>query len=760
MLKASDVEGALLREVARILGEPVCDLDPLWSLSELGVDSLGYCTVSAFVERQFGIAVPPQSLFEFSSLRDTAAHVADLTAGQQPDADVGSPRTAFPKAQASSSARDIAIIGVACKLPGADGPNQYWDLIRSGASVIREFPARRAPVVEADSPSYLKGGFVEDTDAFDAAFFGISPREALAMDPQQRLLLECAWHTFENAGYSAARLSGSNTAVFVGASGFDYYELLLRTRAARTTHIGTGMSHAVLANRISQQFNLKGASEAIDTACSSGLVALYRAVETLRHGESELALVGGVNVLASHTPFQVFADAGMLSLEGACRPFDARAAGYVRGEGVVCVLVKRVADAVRDGDPIWAVIKGGAVRHSGRTHSLTVPNPGAQAEVIVAALADSGIDPLTIGYVEAHGTGTALGDPIEADGLKRAFRRLHTERGRTEVAAHFTVGSVKAQIGHLEAAAGLAGLLKVVLALRYRTIPGSPHLTEMNPHIDLTDACFGFSSENAPWKEPELVGEPRRAGVSSFGFGGVNAHVVLEDAPASTPRTAPAMGPRLFVLSAKTAEALQARASALADMLTTRRFATHEEEQTYLHDLAFTLRRKTALRHRLAVVATSPTELAARLRQWPDVNPDVVCGIAQADAYEATSLFTSEAEVEERVRALVTGGELRKLAALWVKGFAMEWERIVPRADARLVTTPPYPFARESFWVTFGNADRPGEARRHVDAEAGTPGTSDVDKIYAWRPPTPVSPPPNSGLLALESFTCESLVEA
>src|SRR6185295_14509010 len=215
-----------------------------------------------------------------------------------------------------------------------------------------------------------------------------------------------------------------------------------------------------------------GASEAIDTACSSGLVALCRAVETLRRGESELALVGGVNVLASPTTFQMFADAGMLSPEGVCRPFDAQAAGYVRGEGVACVLVKRAADAVRDGDRIWAVIKGGAVRHSGRTNSLTAPNPDAQAAVIGAAVEDAGIDPLSIGYVEAHGTGTALGDPIEANGLKRAFRRLHAERGRSDVAPHFTVGSVKAQIGHLEAAAGVAGLVKTVLALDHGAIPG------------------------------------------------------------------------------------------------------------------------------------------------------------------------------------------------------------------------------------------------------------------------------------------------
>jgi len=488
MMAASDVEGAILREVARILREGEHDLDPSRSLSELGVDSLGYCTISSFVERQFGVTVPPQTLFEFSSVEATAAHVASLIAGQPAAAQAApaAPAATLAAVEAQYSPRDIAIIGLACKLPGAGDASQYWDLIRGGASVIQEFPSRRAPA--ADSPGYLKGGFVEDVDAFDAAFFGISPREALAMDPQQRLVLECAWQTFENAGYATARLSGSDTAVFVGASSFDYYELLLRTQAARTTHIGTGVSHAVLANRVSQQFNLKGASEAIDTACSSGLVALWHGVETLRRGESKLALVGGVNVLASRTPFQVFADAGMLSQEGACRPFDARAAGYVRGEGVACVLLKRAADAVRDGDRIWAVIKGGAVRHGGRTNSLTAPNPDAQADVIVAAVADADVDPLSIGFVEAHGTGTSLGDPIEAEGLTRAFRRLHAERGRDSVAPHFTIGSVKAQIGHLEAAAGLAGLLKAVLALGHRQIPGSPHLTEINPRINLAAA--------------------------------------------------------------------------------------------------------------------------------------------------------------------------------------------------------------------------------------------------------------------------------
>jgi acyl carrier protein len=254
MTKVTDVESDLLREVSRILGEPAAGLDPSRSLSELGVDSVGYCTVSAYVERQYAVSVPPETLFEFASVQATAAHVADLIGGRPPAAPAAAPVPVVARRapDAAYSERDIAIVGLACKLPGANSPNQFWDLISSGTSVIREFPAQRAPAAEAESPAYLKGGFVEDVDAFDASFFGISRREALAMDPQQRLFLECAWNTFESAGYSATQLSGSNTAVFVGASSFDYYELLLRTQAARTTHIGSGMSHAVLANRVSQ----------------------------------------------------------------------------------------------------------------------------------------------------------------------------------------------------------------------------------------------------------------------------------------------------------------------------------------------------------------------------------------------------------------------------------------------------------------------------------------------------------------------------
>ncbi|WNG46736.1 SDR family NAD(P)-dependent oxidoreductase [Archangium minus] len=720
-MKSQAIEQLLRRQIAQLLHEPAESIDVSRSLSELGLDSVNHVDIAAFLRKEFGVPLTPEALFEFSSVRETAEHLAGLIAGAQPAPEPrAEPRPSSARAPDSGlSERDVAIIGVSLRVPGARSLEELWSLITRGESRIREFPAERAPASEpgAIAPRSLQGGFVEDVEAFDAAFFGISPREALAMDPQQRLLLECAWHAFEDAGCPVERLSGSNTSVFVGASSFDYYELLVRTQAARTTHIGTGISHAILANRISQYFNLKGASEAIDTACSSSLVALSRAVESLRRGESGLALVAGVNVLASRTPFQVFADAGMLSPEGRCLPFDDSAAGYVRGEGVACVVLKRASEAVRDGDRILAIIKGGAVRHSGRTNSLTAPNPDAQADVIVAASRDAGVDPAGIGYVEAHGTGTSLGDPIEVSGLKKAFARLHGEHGRTSVAPHFFLGSVKAQIGHLEAAAGLAGLLKGVAALLHQSIPGSPYLTQLNRHIDLSDASFRISREVLPWEGTQdgvsLPVGPRRAGVSSFGFGGVNAHVVLEEAPPVPERAAAKSEARLFLLSARSEEALVTWATRLADHLGAQHFETPSAEQAYLEDVAFTLRQgRTPLPHRLALVATSVSGLVEQLRRYAREgarSPEVFTGTVRGETPEWVELFSDEAELAQRLAAMVAQGELRKLARLWTQGLVIDWAQVFPRGASSLVSLPGYPFARERFWVRQASG-RPGAA--------------------------------------------------
>lgn len=723
-MSARDVEWVLQRHLARLLQEPSENVDLSRSLSELGLDSVGYVDVARFIRETLGVPLSVETLYEFNSVRETAAHIVSLMPSAKPPASAeSSPRppdapARKPAPEVSVDENDVAIVGVGLRVPGARNLEELWALVAGGESMLREFPVERIVEPEAPgaTPGYLRGGFAQDVDAFDAAFFGISPREALAMDPQQRLLLECAWHAFEDGGYTPERLSGSNTAVFVGASSFDYYELLLRTQAARTTHIGTGISHAILANRISQYFNFKGASSAIDTACSSSLVALDHGVQALRRGECDLALVGGVNVLASRTPFQVFADAGMLSPQGLCRPFDDSAAGYVRGEGVACVVLKRASAALRDSDRILGIIKGGAVRHSGRTHSLTAPNPDAQAEVISAALRDARVDAASIGYVEAHGTGTALGDPVEVRGLKKAFARPEADGANGE-APHFYVGSVKAQIGHLEAAAGLAGLLKAVAALANQSIPGSPYLTQLNRHVDLSDARFRIPSHVLPWDgargEVTLPVSPRRAGVSSFGFGGVNAHVVLEEAPALPARTAPAK-PRLFLLSARTAEALKAQGLQLARHLSARTFPDAGAEHACLEDVSFTLRHgRQALAHRAALVAQSVGELVERLeilsRDAGGNSLEVLTGVAHGEPQSIRELFASEEALHTHLGEMASRGELHKLARLWTQGLVIDWARILPRAGAALATLPGYPFARERFWV------------RHAQAESSSP---------------------------------------
>ncbi|WP_342379873.1 SDR family NAD(P)-dependent oxidoreductase [Myxococcus stipitatus] len=724
-----DVEGVLQRHLARILQEPAEHIDVARSLSELGLDSVGYVDLARFIRETMGVPLSVETLYEFNSLRETAAHIVSLMpSARPPSGGDPSPRPAAEPAHETAPApsvdeHDVAIIGVGLRVPGARNLEELWALVSSGDSMLREFPQERVAVPEAPSPvpGYLRAGFAEDVDAFDAAFFGISPREALAMDPQQRLLMECAWHAFEDGGYGPERLSGTNTAVFVGASSFDYYELLLQTQAARTTHIGTGISHAILANRISQYFNLKAASDAVDTACSSSLVALHRGVQALRSQECDLVLVGGVNVLASRTPFQVFADAGMLSPQGLSRPFDDSAAGYVRGEGVACVVLKRASAALRDADRILAIIKGSAVRHSGRTHSLTAPNPDAQAEVISAALKDARVDAASIGYVEAHGTGTALGDPVEVRGLKKAFARPRGEPDSASGGApHFYIGSVKAQIGHLEAAAGLAGLLKVVAALTNRAIPGSPYITQLNRHVDLSDARFRIPTHVLPWDgargEVTLPVSPRRAGVSSFGFGGVNAHVVLEEAPALPSRTATEK-PRLFLLSARTAEALKTQGLQLAWRLASRAFTDVGTEQAYLEDVAFTLRHgRHALAHRAALVARSVAELLERLdlftRDTGGTSPEVLTGVARGEPQSIQELFASEQALQAHLGEMAARGELHKLARLWTQGLGIDWAQVLPRGSAALVALPGYPFARERFWVRRAQGESTATAPR------------------------------------------------
>lgn len=719
---ADKIAQVLRREVARINASTPESVDFSLSLGELGVDSLGYVDIAVAIGQEFSYPLQPETLFEHATLQasldflvaeiDTSqvAPQDHVTANQPNNNSVTPAAVAAPE----FAAKDIAIIGMALRMPGAHDAASWWQLLTSGQAQISDFPQERLAAVDLPSeaqpdnlPSYLRGGFLHDVAGFDAAFFGISPREAIAMDAQQRLLMECAWQTLEDAAYPAEQLSGSDTAVFIGVSNFDYYELLLKTGGARTTHIGTGVSHAILANRLSQYFNLKGASEAIDSACASSLVALMRAVRTLQYGESKMALVGGVNLLASRSTFQFFADAGMLSKVARCLPFDDQAAGYVRGEGVACVLLKTAQQALQDGDRILGIIKGGAVQHSGRTQSLTAPNPAAQADVIMAAMREAQIDPASIGYLEAHGTGTSLGDPIELQGLKKAYASLHQAWGRSSVAPHCYLGSVKAQIGHLESCAGLAGVLKAVAVLNHGHVPALAHLRKVNPLIDLQGSPFLLPRESMAWGAGEFASYkgPRRAGVSSFGFGGTNAHIVLEQGCVPQLTGAVLAKPRLFVISAKNEEALRQRCRDLCNWWQINAEQANAEsaaELALMRDVAYTLQiGRSPMAFRVAIIATQGQEMSAAMHACANEG----LAAANLDLHIWTGQRLRSAPVESvsaaEIAAWCAQGDLVQLASYWTLGGDIAWASLPQAEIAQRLALPGYPFQHENYWPRF-----------------------------------------------------------
>ena len=518
-------------------------------------------------------------------------------------------KAARARADALDRARTepIAVIGIGCRLPGGvNSPEAFWDLLVSGRNAITEIPADRwdadsyyDPDPDAPARTYARhGAFIDDVRGFDAALFGITPREAAAMDPQQRLLIETAWHALEHASIPPDSLRATATGVFVGIGGSDYTRMASGDLTAIDAYGAIGTSLNFAANRVSFSLGLQGPSLVVDTACSSSLVAVHLACQALRGGECDTALAGGVNLLLSPDAMIALAKSRMLSPTGQCHTFDAAADGYVRGEGAGMIVLRRLSDAERGHDPILAVIRGGAVNQDGATSGITVPRGAAQEEVIRRALAAAGVAPDQVGYVEAHGTGTSLGDPIEI----RALTATLAPRTRP-----LTVGSVKTNIGHLEAAAGIAGLIKTVLALHHATIPPHLNLTTPSPHIPWTDRLT-IPATATPWTEPV-----RTAGVSAFGFGGTNAHLILAShdsgapAPGAPDPSAPV--PRaaaVITVTAHTPAALSAAARQLAGHL-----AAHPVS---LPDLAWaTTHTRAVLPYRAAITVAAADELAQAL---------------------------------------------------------------------------------------------------------------------------------------------------
>lgn len=537
------------------------DIDVDASLNDLGVGSRDAVVLSGELSELLGRTVSPVDFWQHPSITELARFLTaeESETGVESAADPGHRSLDEP----------IAVIGLGCRFPGdIAGPDAFWQFLCEGRSAISEVPADRwapfddgSPEVEAALARTTRwGAFLRDIDGFDAEFFDISSREAVKMDPQQRLLLEVAWEALEHAGIPAGALRRERVGVYVGASITEYGCHASADLPSVDAWSNAGGALSIIANRLSYFLDLRGPSLTVDTACSSSLVALHLAASSLRTQDCDTAIVGGVNLLMSPAVFRGFDQSGALSPTGACHAFDAAADGFVRGEGAGVVVLKRLGDALRDGNRVLAVVRGSAVNSDGRSNGLLAPNPAAQMAVLRAAYASAALAPQEVDFVETHGTGTLLGDPIEA-------RALGTVLGRgRKPESPLLLGAVKSNLGHLEAAAGMAGFIKSVLAVQYGEIPGNLHFHTPNPHIAFDQMRLEVVAEQRKWPTAD---HPRRAGVSSFGFGGTNAHVVIEEAPGAEPVAAqPDPAVTTLVVSGQTPQRVALLAETLADWMT------------------------------------------------------------------------------------------------------------------------------------------------------------------------------------------------
>jgi acyl transferase domain-containing protein/acyl-CoA synthetase (AMP-forming)/AMP-acid ligase II/acyl carrier protein len=674
---ATTLQAHILDLAAAIRGHDRSTFRPDLGLFQQGLDSLNAVELRNQLQREIGQPLPITLPFDFP----TADTLADELLRRMGLAEIEATRVpSF--GMAATEGGTIAVIGLGCRMPGrVDGPDAFWQLLLDGIDAITEVPPDRWDIDRLYDPDVAhpgtivtrNGGFVEDVHWFDAAFFGISPREARHLDPQQRLLLEVCWETLEHAGVPPRSLLGSQTGVFVGISTNDYVYRLAREPERIDGYLGTGNALSVAANRLSYVFGLEGPSLAIDTACSSSLVAIHQACLSLRGGECDLAISGGVNLMLDPMISINHSRARMLAPDGRCKAFSATADGYVRSEGCGLVLLKRLADAQRDGDRILAVIRGSAVNQDGRSAGLTVPNGRAQQRVIRRALQLAQLAPADISYVEAHGTGTPLGDPVEIGALTEVFRGERRE---------LAVGSVKTNIGHLEAAAGVAGLLKVVLALQHRVLPAHLHCAVASPEIDWAHSPVRICRTTTSWAAED---RPRRAGISSFGFGGTNGHVVVEEPPPLPVRVVRQLQSYVLPLSAKTASTLRQLAERMAAFLST-------SATPNLIDICFTAAFcRDHFAHRLAVLGNGPAALALELRGW-------LAGERRAGAMHGVVGVVGQSG-RPPLTASVDELSWVELAESYVRGVDPSWRAHYEIMAPRRVPIPGHPFERQHYAV-------------------------------------------------------------
>ena len=603
----------------------------------------------------------------------------------------------------------IAIIGMACRFPGAQNYHEFWQNLVNSTENTTDIPIERWDW--HDYTDQLKnnpyanaskwGCFIDGVDQFDANFFGISPHEASTMDPQQRLLLESVWACIEDAGYAPLSLTNKDTGVYIGACNYEYKDLQDKYGKENSDRFMFGKGHSILANRISYFFDLHGPSMLIDTACSSSLVAIHQAVRAIQYGECSNALVGGVNILCDPEQYVMLNKAGVLSPSGQCHSFDMDADGYVRGEGVGVIYLKPLEQALQDNNTIYGVIKGTAVNHCGRTRSISSPSPYLQSQVIVKAWRQANINPSEISYIEAHGTGTPLGDPIELIGLKKAFKQLSKDY-ETPLSEHYcALGTVKTNIGHLEAASGISGVIKVLLSMQHKKLPMLQNFKTINPHLSLEKTPFYLSTSTVQWSNCSDIAGPLFAGVSSFGIGGTNAHVVIEDGASFTLnhlKNMPSLSAHttektyhILTLSAKHPESLKQRIVDLKNWLSENTTAT-------IASLAYTLNlTRDHFHYRVAFIVDSIKELDHQLTNYEFIKIDSIPDDCKKIEHILSSHYM---QLQNPSLSLAEQkATLDELAYLYVqKGSYLDWEKIYPEKNKQYIKLPTYPFFKKSYW--------------------------------------------------------------
>lgn len=740
------LEDGLVAILARILRMPAEKIDVQEKVSRYGVNSIIVTEIMQEVSVLMGVKIVPTVFFEASNIRELADILGKRYAGMaskpipKPVPSAAKAKVEVPpreladddeidswirKSRAFSTGRagtftgkspsdvaasayePIAVIGMQGAFPRSPDLDQYWRNLVEGLDCIEEVPADRwdwrSVSGDPDEGPYTDirwGGFIGGIDRFDAGFFGIAPNEAELMDPQHRLFMQASWALLESAGIAPAALQGRRVGVFAGVNLNDYGELIDRNSDDVDPLLLNGTMHMFCPGRVSFMLRSTGPSQAIDTACSSSLVAVHRAAVSLQRRESELALAGGVNLLMGPDRQIFYTKARMLSADGRSRAFAEDADGYGRSDGLGVVLLKRLEDAQRDGDEVLAVIRGSSENHQGTAASLTALNPKAMSGVIADAMRHAQADPRRLGYVECHGPCTTLGDSIEFNALRQAFEERYAAHGVDHPSrAHCGIGTVKSNIGHAETAAGIAGMLKVILAMRHGYLPPSLYCEQGNPLLEMSGTDFYLARQGAEWPRPIIDSreQPRMAGVSSFGAGGTNAHVILEEyRPSEQTAGTPclrchAREPLLVPLSAHSPDRLQAVAAGLLDFLQAGQTAGQEPE---LLRLSYTLQTgRDALQHRVLFLVRDIAGLQRQLKIF--LAPGEQCADfvqGERSAQEVRSMADGGAE-------LLKANRLRELARAWVQGARIDWALMYGSPAPRRMALPTYPFAAERHWI-------------------------------------------------------------